>query len=52
MSWFLWEVAKHPDSQDRIRAEIAALRARKEGGQFSATDLDSMAYTMASLKVL
>ncbi|KAH9980906.1 cytochrome P450 [Lactifluus volemus] len=50
MSWFLWEVAKHPDSQDRIRAEIAALRARKEGGQLSATDLDSMAYTMASLK--
>lgn len=52
MSWFLWEVAKHPDSQDRIRAEIAALRARREGGQLSCTDLDSMAYTLASLKVL
>jgi alkylphenol/PAH-inducible cytochrome P450 monooxygenase len=52
MTWFLWEIAKHPESQDRIRAEITALRALRGGGQFSITDLDNMAYTLAALKVL
>jgi cytochrome P450 len=52
MSWFLWEIAKHPESQDRIRAEIADLRARRGGGQFTITDLDSMTYALAALKVL
>lgn len=51
MTWFLWEIAKHPDSQDHIRAEIAALRARKGVDQFSSTDLDSLTFTMAAMKV-
>ncbi|KAI0253592.1 cytochrome P450 [Lactifluus subvellereus] len=50
MTWFLWEIAKHPESQDRIRAEIAALRARRGVEEFSSTDLDNMTFTMAALK--
>jgi cytochrome P450 len=50
-TWFLWEIAKHPESQDRMRAEIATLRARRGGGQFSVSDLDSMTYTLAAIKV-
>lgn len=51
-SWFLWEVAKHPESQGRIRAEIAAFRAKKGEAQPSIADLDNMTYTQAALKVL
>jgi cytochrome P450 len=50
-TWYLWEIAKHPESQDRVRTEITALRARKGGSQFSVSDLDSMTYTLATIKV-
>ncbi|KAH9169311.1 cytochrome P450 [Lactarius sanguifluus] len=50
MTWFLWELSKHPESQDRIRAEIEALRAQKGEGCLSPADLDSMVYTQAALK--
>ncbi|KAI0293886.1 cytochrome P450 [Multifurca ochricompacta] len=50
LTWFLWEIAKHPESQKRIREEIAAIRLRGGGEQLSATDLDSMLYTQAALK--
>jgi cytochrome P450 len=52
LTWFLWEVAKHPESQERIRAEIAGFRERKGEEQPSFVDLDNMAYTQAALKVL
>jgi cytochrome P450 len=52
LTWFLWEVAKHPESQDRIRAEIEAVRAQKGEEPFSSADIDNMAYTQAALKVL
>jgi cytochrome P450 len=51
LTWFLWEVSKHPESQDRIRAEIEAVRAQKGEDNLSAADLDSMVYTQAALKV-
>jgi hypothetical protein len=51
MSWFFFEVAKHPESQQRIREEIAAVRARSTSDEYSAADLDSMTYTQAALKV-
>jgi cytochrome P450 len=51
-TWFLWEVAKHPESQERIREEIANLRRRRGESQFSAVDLDNMTYTQAALKVM
>ena len=51
LTWFLWEVSKHPESQDRIRAEIEAVRAQKGEDNFSPADLDNMVYTQAALKV-
>jgi len=50
LTWYLWELAKHPESQERIRAEIIATRAKNGGKEFSITDLDSMAFTQATLK--
>jgi cytochrome P450 len=52
LTWFLWEIASHPESQERIRAEIKAFRAQKGEEQPSVMDLDNMAYTQAALKVL
>lgn len=51
-TWFLWEIAKHPESQERIREEITDFRRRRGESQFSAVDLDNMAYTQAALKVM
>ena len=52
LGWYLYEISRNPESQKRVRAEIAAIRAKK-GGEIllSATDLDSMTYTQAALKV-
>lgn len=51
LSWFLWEMARHPESQERIRDEIAAVYRRANGAELSIADLDSMAYTQAAFKV-
>jgi cytochrome P450 len=51
LGWYLYEIARNPESQKRVRAEIVAIRAKKGGEILSATDLDSMAYTLATLKV-
>lgn len=50
MAWFFYEIATRPEAQERIRQEIAAVRARSDD-EFTAADLDSMAYTQAALKV-
>ncbi|KAH9074981.1 cytochrome P450 [Lactarius deliciosus] len=52
LTWFLWEIARHPESQERIREEVAAIykRTGASGAELSAADLDSMAYTQATLK--
>ncbi|KAI9440898.1 cytochrome P450 [Lactarius indigo] len=52
LNWFLWEIARHPESQGRIREEIAAIYKRTggSGAELSAADLDGMAYTQAALK--
>ncbi|KAI0253563.1 cytochrome P450 [Lactifluus subvellereus] len=50
LTWYLWEIAKHPESQERVRAEIAAVRAKNGGGELSAADLDNMTFTQATLK--
>jgi len=52
MTWFFYEVAKHPESQVRIREEIAAVRAKSASEDYTAADLDSMTYTQAALKVM
>jgi hypothetical protein len=49
--WYFYAIAKHPETQARIREEIALVRARSTGEEFSIADLNSMAYTLATLKV-
>ncbi|KAH8977852.1 cytochrome P450 [Lactarius akahatsu] len=50
LTWYLYEIARNPECQERVRAEIAAIRAKKSGEELSATDLESMAYTLATIK--
>jgi cytochrome P450 len=54
ITWALFELAKHPEIQSRLRAEIgeteAAIHARGNV-DFSIADFDSMPYTTAVMKV-
>ncbi|KAH9173542.1 cytochrome P450 [Lactarius sanguifluus] len=50
LTWYFYAIAKHPEAQVRIREEIALVRARTAGDEFTIADLDSMAYTLATLK--
>ncbi|KAL0955332.1 hypothetical protein HGRIS_004215 [Hohenbuehelia grisea] len=51
LTWLLYELAKNPDDQRKIRDEIQSLRARCENGEdFTITDLDSLLYTTACVK--
>ncbi|KAJ6524397.1 cytochrome P450 [Mycena vulgaris] len=53
LTWWLWELAKHPESQSRIRDEIAGVRAKVEArgdAEFSIADLDGMPFMLATLK--
>ncbi|KAH8998336.1 cytochrome P450 [Lactarius hatsudake] len=50
LTWYFYAIAKHPETQVRIREEIALVRARAAGGEFTIADLDSMTYTLATLK--
>ncbi|KIJ55998.1 hypothetical protein M422DRAFT_138272, partial [Sphaerobolus stellatus SS14] len=52
-AWFLYELAKYPECQTRIREEIAAVKAAvAERGDTEPTiaDLDGMEYTLAAMK--
>ncbi|EIW80413.1 cytochrome P450 [Coniophora puteana RWD-64-598 SS2] len=53
ISWLLWRMAKHPEVQKKVRAEIrqveATTRARGDS-QFSMADLESMTYTLDVMK--
>ncbi|KAH9980905.1 cytochrome P450 [Lactifluus volemus] len=50
LTWFFWELAKHPESAHEIREEIAAVRARIGARDFSITDLEGMSAMLAALK--
>ncbi|KAH8995443.1 cytochrome P450 [Lactarius akahatsu] len=50
LTWYFHALAKHPEAQVRIREEIALVRARAAGEEFTIADLDSMTYTLATLK--
>lgn len=52
MAWFFYEVATHPEAQEHIREEIAAVRARSTEEEYTVAELDSMVYTQAALKVI
>lgn len=55
LTWMLWELAKHPEYQDMLRAEIQEKRAEisAEGSHldFSVDDLESMPFLQALIKV-
>jgi cytochrome P450 len=54
MSWTLFELTKHPDVQAKLRAEIQAAEQSvyaRGDTEFTAEDFDSMAYTIAVMKV-
>ena len=50
--WYFYAIAKHPEAQARIREEITLVRARADGEELTVADLDSMVYTLATLKVV
>ena len=54
LSWMLYELAKRPDYQARMRPEIRAVRARvaaRGDADFTPDDLDSMKVVLAAIKV-
>lgn len=54
LSWTLYELAKHPDLQTRLRSEILHTqgRVRARGDEFfSLADFDDMPLTTAVIKV-
>ncbi|KAJ8474242.1 hypothetical protein ONZ51_g7351 [Trametes cubensis] len=53
MTWMLYEIARHPEYQGKMREEVRAIRARvTERGDtdFSVSDLDAMTYVLAAMK--
>ncbi|KAF8258386.1 cytochrome P450 [Lactarius quietus] len=50
LTWYFYAIAKHPEAQARIREEIALIRARATGEEFTVADLNSMQFTLATLK--
>jgi cytochrome P450 len=52
LTWTLWELAKHPEDQARIRAEVAAAQAKKSSDEkLTSSDYDRMDYLNAVIKV-
>ncbi|KAL0072769.1 hypothetical protein AAF712_000532 [Marasmius tenuissimus] len=49
LTWVLYELARHPEVQKKLREEIRATEARNKAN-FSANDFDSMPYMAAVLK--
>ena len=52
LAWYFYAIAKHPEVQTCIREEIAPVRVRATGEEFGIPDLNSMVYTLATLKVV
>ncbi|KAG6861673.1 hypothetical protein C0995_013242 [Termitomyces sp. Mi166 len=52
LCWVLLELARHPEFQDRLRAEIRAteIASGRKCSSFTASDLDGMQYLAAILK--
>jgi len=54
MTWLFLELARHPEVQSKLRAEIRATEQNihnRGGSGFTANDLDSMPYLAAVIKV-
>jgi hypothetical protein len=51
LSWALFELTRHPDIQDKLRAEIREKITEKGNNVFSERDFESMPYLTAVVKV-
>jgi cytochrome P450 len=51
MAHMLWELAKHPDYQVKLRAELDDFASAKGNADFTATELESLPYLNAVIKV-
>lgn len=55
LTWLLWELAKHPEFQDKLRTEIQEKREEisllADQAEFSVDDLEDMPFLQALLKV-
>ncbi|THG97108.1 hypothetical protein EW026_g4830 [Hermanssonia centrifuga] len=52
-TWFLWELAKHPEFQDKLREEVMAVRSQisaRGDSELTIEDLDGMVYLPAAMK--
>ena len=52
MAYILWELAKNPESQARLRAELDDNVSAKGNADFTAVELENMPYLNAVIKVL
>jgi hypothetical protein len=51
LSWVLFELTRHPEVQDKLRAEIREKIAEKGNNVFSEQDYENMPYLTAVVKV-
>ena len=54
ITWLLWELAKHPEFQQKLRDEISQKRVEinaRGDADFTMDDLESMEYLQAAIKV-
>jgi len=52
MAFALWELAKNPESQTKLRAELDANVSAKGNADFTPAELDNMPYLNAVVKVI
>ena len=50
ITWWLYELARHPDWQTRVRDEIRAVRSKRGDDEFSVGDLEGMSVMQATLR--
>lgn len=51
MTHMLWELAKNPDCQSKLRTELDGFVSVKGNANFTAVELESMPYLNAVIKV-
>lgn len=54
LTWYLYELAKNPTYQDKLREEVMEVRSRitaRGNSDLTIADLDSMVYLPAGMKV-